>query len=818
MRHLPLFVFFIFFGEISAQSPAPKGQAIPNLSPLTIEQIMQGEAFVGALPESVSWSDDSRTVFFTWNPNADTLRSTYRIGAANPTLKPEKLTLDELKAMPARGSYNRDFTKKVFSKNGDLFLLELQPPSTVSRKPSTVSRPSSTLKQITNTIETETSPRFSGDGTKVIYEKYDNLYAWDIAGGTTVQLTDFKKGSERKDKKKSPEARWLETDQLDLFGVLAERKAEREAQKRQREALQPKRPKPVFYGEKTLEGMVESPDLRYVTFVAATEVTPEQTDVPNYVTETGKVEQLKSRPKVGGLQSESTLGIWDRERDTVYFVETKGLVGIHQKPLFLQEYHWDTLAWEPLYKGIKPTNTLEPVFSEDGMALVVVLSLDNKDRWITLLDLATGGLKLLDHQHDEAWIGGPGVGGWGGSRGNIGWIDNNTAFFQSEETGYSHLYTVNVTTGEKRALTSGKFEIIEASLSRDKRYFYITSNKETPFERHFYRMSVAGGNLEKLTTLPGNHEVTMSPDERWLAIRYSYSNKPWELFIQENKPGAKPPKEQAVQVTKSTTTDFDKYPWREPELVWFKATDGGDVPARLYRPAGSRRNGAAVVFVHGAGYLQNVHRWWSSYYREFMFHNFLADNGFTVLDIDFRASQGYGRDWRTGIYRHMGGKDLSDQVDGARYLVEQHGIDPGRIGIYGGSYGGFITLMAMFTAPGTFKSGAALRSVTDWAHYNHGYTANILNTPLEDSLAYRRSSPIYHAEGFTQGHLLMLHGMVDVNVQFQDVVRLSQRLIELKKENWELAVFPMEDHGFVEPSSWTDEYRRIWELFWGTLR
>jgi dipeptidyl aminopeptidase/acylaminoacyl peptidase len=222
--------------------------------------------------------------------------------------------------------------------------------------------------------------------------------------------------------------------------------------------------------------------------------------------------------------------------------------------------------------------------------------------------------------------------------------------------------------------------------------------------------------------------------------------------------------------------------------------------------------------VHGAGYLQNVHRWWSSYYREFMFHNFLADNGFTVLDVDYRGSQGYGRDWRTGIYRHMGGKDLSDQVDGAKFLVEQHGIDPGRIGIYGGSYGGFITLMAMFTSPGTFRSGAALRSVTDWAHYNHGYTSNILNTPVEDSIAYRRSSPIYHAEGFTQGHLLILHGMVDVNVQFQDVVRLSQRLVELKKENWELAVFPVEDHGFVEPSSWTDEYRRIWALFWRTLR
>ena len=195
----------------------------------------------------------------------------------------------------------------------------------------------------------------------------------------------------------------------------------------------------------------------------------------------------------------------------------------------------------------------------------------------------------------------------------------------------------------------------------------------------------------------------------------------------------------------------------------------------------------------------------------------MADSAFLVIDRVYRTSEGYGRDWRTAIYRHMGGKDLSDQVDGAKYLVETHGIDAERVGIYGGSYGGFITLMAMFNEAETFKSGAALRSVTDWAHYNHPYTNNILNTPITDSIAYRQSSPIYFAEGL-EGNLVILHGMVDSNVQFQDVVRLSQRLIELGKNNWEMAVFPVEGHGFQEPASWTDEYKRIFKLFQTTLR
>jgi dipeptidyl aminopeptidase/acylaminoacyl peptidase len=235
----------------------------------------------------------------------------------------------------------------------------------------------------------------------------------------------------------------------------------------------------------------------------------------------------------------------------------------------------------------------------------------------------------------------------------------------------------------------------------------------------------------------------------------------------------------------------------------------------LYNPSGNK-NQAAVIFVHGAGYLQNAHNYWSNYYREYMFHNLLVDNGFTVLDIDYRASEGYGRDYRTAIYRHMGGQDLQDHLSGKEYLVNQLGIDSNRVGIYGGSYGGFITLMAMLKTPGEFTCGAALRSVTDWAHYNHEYTSNILNYPGTDPEAYRKSSPIYYANNL-EGKLLMLHGMIDDNVQFQDVVRLSQRFIELGKENWELAVFPVEAHGFKQAYSWNDEYRRIYALFYNEL-
>ena len=288
-----------------------------------------------------------------------------------------------------------------------------------------------------------------------------------------------------------------------------------------------------------------------------------------------------------------------------------------------------------------------------------------------------------------------------------------------------------------------------------------------------------------------------------IAEVYSYTNKPPELFI-----GAK-------RITTSPAPEFTNYPWLDVPIVRIRARDGVEVPARIYKPANP--SGRAVIFVHGAGYLQNVHRWWSSYSREYMFHHLLMSRGYTVLDADYRGSRGYGRDWRTAIYRHMGGKDLDDQVDAARWLVSQQGVDPKRIGVYGGSYGGFITLMAMFTQPDVFAAGAALRPVTDWAHYNNGYTSGILNFPQSDAEAYKQSSPIYFAEGL-KGRLLICHGMVDTNVHFQDSVRLVQRLIELRKTNWDLAVFPVENHGFVEPTSWADEYKRVYKLFEETLR
>jgi dipeptidyl aminopeptidase/acylaminoacyl peptidase len=435
-----------------------------------------------------------------------------------------------------------------------------------------------------------------------------------------------------------------------------------------------------------------------------------------------------------------------------------------------------------------------------------VKSYDNKDRWIITIDMQ-GQIQLANHQHDKAWIGGPGISGWNMVPGNVGWINEEEIFFQSEISGYSHLYSYDKAKKDTKALTSGKYEIHEAYLNKEKSAFFISANMSHPGNRDFLKLNIKTGELTEILTANGNHEVIVSPDETQIAVRYSSRNKPWEIYIA-------PLKEETElrQITESQSEEFKLYDWRIPEIISFQASDNQKVNARIYEPKEGTKNGAAVIFVHGAGYLQNAHNWWSGYYREYMFNNLLADKGFTVLDIDYRASKGYGRDFRTGIYRYMGGKDLADNMDGRQHLINNYDIDPDRIGMYGGSYGGFITLMALLTEPGKLKCGAAIRSVTDWAHYNHAYTSNILNTPEEDPEAFRKSSPIYYAQNL-EDQLLMLHGMEDDNVQYQDVVRLSQRFIELGKNSWDLVGYPIEPHGFKETTSWTDEYRRILNLF-----
>jgi len=785
---------------------ASTGAIAQKLDTLTIEKIMRDPKWIGIAPSNIRWSDNNKHLYFNWNPNNTERDELFAIAPTDT--KPVKVSIDEQKAFPSGyGAMNRAHTLKLYEKNGDIYLEELK---------------TGKIQQLTNTVEREANPAFSGDESKVIYTAGGNLFSMSLNGGGVTQLTNFstnvaaavqpagrRRGGRVANTDQAAgnqQENWLKAQQLELFDIIKLQAHDKKLDSIEQKEFEPKKLKELSTDGRNVGAVELSPDGRYITYRLTKFPDGEKrTIVPDYVTASGFTEDIQNREKVGGPQAVSESFVFDTQRDSVYKINTSSIPGIKDLPDYVKDYPKE-LERRTKLNADRQVSIRGPYWSEDGKnAVVIIRAEDNKDRWIMRLDPETGNLSPLDREHNDAWVGGPGAY-------NDGWVDGTHFYFESEASGYAHIYTVDVTNGAEKQLTNGKWEVQTLQLSGDKKTFYFTANKEHPGITNFYKMPAAGGEPVKITSMKGMSEVTLSPDEKWLAIRYSYTNKPWELYVQPNKPGAA-----AVQVTNSTTAEFNSYPWRDPEIITFKNRYGSDVYAHLYLPKHPDPAKPAVIFVHGAGYLQNVEYGWSYYFREYMFNNMLTDNGYTVLDMDYSGSAGYGRDWRTAIYRHMGGKDLSDQVDGAKMLVDKYGVNPKHIGLYGGSYGGFMTLMAMFTAPNVFTSGAAVRSVTDWAHYNHGYTDEILNEPYNDEKAYRLSSPIYFADGL-KGNLLMLHGMIDQNVNYQDIVRLEQKLIELHKDNWSLASYPIEDHAFEQASSWTDEYKRIFKLFETTLR
>jgi dipeptidyl aminopeptidase/acylaminoacyl peptidase len=810
MRRFCVAIFAILFTGPTLLPTVAQRQAAPAASTsdkleLTVDSIMRGPDLVGWPPTAVRWSGDSRTLYFEWRKPGEDEASTYAVSRDGG--EPRKLSDAEAKnTPPANGRWDVARKRILFSDGGDVVLFDTS---------------SNTRRQITRTTGNESNPRWARNDTHVTYVRDGNLFIVPVdpgANALVTQLTDV--APKRPDPRLTDSQKFVREEEEKLIDFIEKQKAEKK--KEEEKEKEEKLPSFELQERQSAMDLMLAPDDTHVFIVVAERPTgSKNTIVPNYVTETGYTEDISARTNVGDTQDRRLLAVLNlKTGKTVWPDASFAPPAVEaEKPAASQdgskESQQDGQDARPGRKADREIRWSMPVASGDGKHVVAsARSADNKDRWLVTLDPESGKTKVIDLLHDDAWVREAGFGG-----ATIEFLpDNRRITFLSERDGWMHLYTLDVSASDAKPkqLTTGKWEVTGAELAGDGKRFYITTNEVHPGERHLYSIPVDGGERTKITSMPGSNNGTVSPDDSTIALVHSYSTKPPEIYLMPNTPGA-----QARQVTTTPTAEWRAFNWVDPKVITFKARDGVDVYARLFTPEmiGAKRDPsrAGVVFVHGAGYLQNAHRYWSTYYREYMFHNLLASRGYVVLDVDYRASSGYGRDWRTAIYRHMGGKDLEDIVDGAKYLAAKEQVNPRRIGVYGGSYGGFITLMAMFTTPDVFAAGAALRPVTDWAHYNHGYTSNILNVPQKDAEAYRRSSPIYFAEGL-KGALLICHGMVDTNVHFQDSVRLAQRLIELRKENWELAAYPVENHGFTEETSWADEYRRILKLFEDNLR
>ncbi|WP_421567714.1 S9 family peptidase [Stenotrophomonas sp. PD6] len=767
------------------------GTAHAAPTPITIEQAMADPDWIGPPVESAWWSWNSQQVEYqlkrTGSPVRDTFRQPVNGGVASQVADDQRGSLDVDAPV-----YDSARQRSVFVRNGDVFLRDLR---------------SGALTQLTRSTEKASAVNFARDGG-VIWRTGQNWFHWTAAAG--VQQVASLKAEKNPDD--APKADVLRDQQLRTLATLRNDRAQRDALKEQeaswRRADSSRAPGPVYLGaDVEIVDSALSPDTRSLIVVTKPKGFDEGRGgkMPKYVTESGYEEFEDTRTRVGRNDPEpNALWLVDAVTGTVKPLSLDGLPGIGSDPLAALR----KAAGKDALKGNRPVQVLGGPgapgvrWSSDGQQAAIMLRAnDNKDRWIASVSPSEAKLQNRHRLTDAAWI------NWGFN--DFGWSnDNRTLWLLSEESGYSHLYTQQGT-AKPQALTGGKWETSMPVPSADGRGFYVLCNQQSPGDYEVCAVDTASRQVRELTSLNGVEDFSLSPDGQQLLVRYSGAYLPAQLAVVPTAGG------QAKVLTDTRSAAFKAREWVQPKLVQVPSKHGaGVVWAKYYGPENMEpgKKYPIAMFVHGAGYLQNVHQRYPAYFREQMFHNLLVQQGYVVLDMDYRGSEGYGRDWRTAIYRNMGHPELEDYKDGLDWLVTTQQGDRDNAGIYGGSYGGFMTFMALFRSPGTFKAGAALRPVVDWHQYNHGYTANILNTPDIDPEAYRVSSPIEYAEGL-QDHLLIAHGMMDDNVFFQDSVNLTQKLIELHKDNWSIAPYPLERHGYVRADSWLDQYKRILKLF-----
>jgi dipeptidyl aminopeptidase/acylaminoacyl peptidase len=793
---------------------------------ITLEQAMADPDWIGPAVEGAYWSVDGRSIYYQVKEKGSTVRDLHRIDAASGADQ----VIDPAAMAAADGPdavFDRGRTHAAFVRNGDVFVRDLA---------------SGRLTQVTRTPDTEADPQFSADGRALHYRVHAQWYVHALGSGSSGPAAIVEATEDPAAKK--PDA--LGRLQLELFSTLRDDKADRDANTahddRFRKNDPTRAPLPFHLGDQVeIRRSSLSPDGRWLLVTT----TPRDHDkgrigkLQHFVTESGYEEQEDERTRVGRNDpAPATLWLLDLVRHEQHKLAFSGLPGIHDDPLEavrVENAKAAKAAGRPYGdnddakdggtdksgkkdrghhgksgKSDTGERALEVFGSEwtrDGSAVAVGLrSIDNKDRWIATVDFDHARLESRHRLTDPAWI------NWNFN--DFGWEDDNrTLWYLSEESGWSQLYAMTPG-GRAHRLTTGRFEVSNPALSPDGRWFYFRANAETPTSYDVYRVAVDGGKAARVTRLQGMEQFALSPDGRQLLVTHSSAYVPAQIGVTAADGSGT-----LRALTDTRTAAYKALSWPALDIVEVPSSHvDRPIYAKLYKPANfdASKQHPAVLFIHGAGYLQDVHHGWSYYFREQMFNDMLTEHGYVVLDMDYRGSEGYGRVWRTAIYRDMGHPELEDLLDGKAWLVANASVDPKRVGVYGGSYGGFMSLMAMFRAPDDFAAGAALRPVTDWTQYHHGYTADILNDPGIDPIAYRRSSPIEFADGL-KGALLICHGMIDDNVLFEDSVRLYQKLIELHKDDFTLAPFPMERHGFEHADSWLDEYKRVYKLFEANL-
>ena len=528
----------------------------------------------------------------------------------------------------------------------------------------------------------------------------------------------------------------------------------------------------------TVESFVWSDDGKRIAFVEADASQVPTRGIPDYLGESTRLVEVK-RPFPGEPSPSRRLGV---------VAATGG------------EVHWMDLGGNPLDQifGVH--------WSPDGSHLLVDKSdLYIKDRRLLILDPDNGQSHRLLREVDPRNVTAEWWSDWA--------PDGKGVYFTSDRDNDYHVYYESLAGGDPKPITAGDWAVFSASISAAADSLFVVTNAGNAESRRVYRVPLAGGAAQPVTPAEGAHQPSVSPDGGHLADLYSNDVTPPDLYLQAIAGG---PATTAIrrQVTHSPLPEFGDYHWLAPRYVVFKnVNDGTPLHARLTLPPGFDP-GRKYPAILGSVYSNTVHNEWGGrvYHPTWGLDQFLAQQGYVVMNVDISGSSGHGKLFRQRIREDYGGIDVDDLYSGTRYLVAQGYVDPGRIGIWGSSYGGLLTAMSMFRYPDVYQAGVAGAPATSLFHALTGEMQTMM-APQGHEAQYAKSSAFLRS-GNLKGHLMLIHGMRDTTVLFKDSVTLVERLI-LQGKDVDLVALPNAPHGWdTEGLAQTRyAYRRLYDHF-----
>ncbi|HEX2713880.1 MAG TPA: DPP IV N-terminal domain-containing protein [Candidatus Acidoferrales bacterium] len=610
----------------------------------------------------------------------------------------------------------------------------------------------------------------------------DHLSWFDLKTETGKRLTDLPaQGGAIEDPKISPDGRWVSfVRNYDLWVVNVATGEERQLTRDGREELRNAQLDWVYPEELEIRTAYWwSPDSSQIAFLQMDERPVTRYPLVDFLSYTGETEMMRY-PKAGDANPIVRVGLVSALGGSPRWVDTG-----RDTNIYIARVAWlrdsKRLALERLNRA---QNKLELLFADvaDGRAQVILTEEDKY--WINLHD----GFYFL--------------------------ADGRRFLWSSERDGFNHLYLYDVNGQLLRQLTRGAWEVTSlAGVDEARGAVYFVATEKSPIERHLYRVGLDGGDVTRLTREDGTHTINMAPGAGHYLDTYSDVMTPQrqDVYRTEGPEAA----QSRMTLNENKVAELAAYKLQPVEFLSVRGADGTPLHAMMIKPVGfdASRKFPVLVYLYGGPHGQVVRNAWGG--STFLWHQLMAQKGYIIFSLDNPGMAARGHAFETPIYHHMSEVELAEQLSGVAYLKSLPYVDAARIGIWGWSYGGYMTCTAMLNAADVFKAGFAGSPVTDWRQYDTIYTERYMGLPQENPEGYKQSSPVTHVAKL-KGKLLIAAATGDDNVHFGNAVEFAEKLIEAGRYA-EVMIYPGRGHGINDPSARIHLFRRVTQFFLDNL-